>query len=218
MIDTTTLLEASRFRHACKAFDPERAIPDEQFRAILECARLSPSSFGFEPWRFVVVQDKALREKLRAVAWGAQGQFPTASHVVLVLARKADMLPGSDYTEHMMHDVLKMPDEAIARRHTFYPLFHSDDFKLDSLRAVFDWSCHQAYIALANMLTGAALLGIDSCPIEGFHREKAEAVLDEAGLLENGRFGLAVMAAFGYRIKPPPEKHRQPLDDVVRWV
>lgn len=218
MIDTTTLLEAFRFRHACKTFDPARRIPDEQFHALLECARLSPSSFGFEPWRFVVVQDRALREKLRAAAWGAQGQFPTASHVVLVLARKADMLPGSAYTEHMMRDVLKLPDEAIAGRNTFYPLFHSDDFRLDNPRAVFDWSCHQAYIALANMLTGAALLGIDSCPIEGFHREKTEAVLDEAGLLEDSRFGLAVMAAFGYRVKPQPEKYRQPFDDVVRWA
>lgn len=218
MIDTTTLLAAFQFRHACKTFDPARRIPDETFRAILECGRLSPSSFGFEPWRFVVVQDRGLREQLRAVAWGAQGQFPTASHVVLILARGEDMLPGSDYTEHMMRDVLKMSDEAIARRHVFYPRFHRDDFRLDNPRAVFDWSCHQAYIALANMLTGAALLGIDSCPIEGFHREKAEAVLQEAGLLEDGHFGLAVMVAFGYRINPQPEKRRQSLDELVRWV
>ncbi|KAB2318117.1 NAD(P)H-dependent oxidoreductase [Betaproteobacteria bacterium SCN1] len=218
MIDTATLLEAFNFRHACKRFDPARRIPDAQFRALLECARLSPSSFGFEPWRFVVVQDPALREKLRAVVWGAQGQFPTASHVVLILARRDDMLPGSDYTEHMMRDVLGMPEEAIARRHIFYPGFHSEDFRLDSPRAVFDWSCHQAYIALANLMTGAALLGIDSCPIEGFHRENAETVLREAGLLEGGHFGLAVMAAFGYRASPQPDKRRQPFDDVVRWA
>lgn len=68
------------------------------------------------------------------------------------------------------------------------------------------------------MMTAAALIRIDSCPVEGFNREDAEAVLAEAGLLEDGRFGLAVMVAFGYRIKPQPEKARQVIEDLVRWV
>lgn len=218
MIAKQTLLDAFAFRHACKSFDPDRKIADDDFRAILECGRQSPSSFGFEPWRFVVIQDRALREKLRAVSWGAQGQFPSASHVVAILARKDDMLPGSDYTENFMRTVQKMSEEGIARRHRYYPQFHATDFRLDTPRAVFDWACHQAYIALANMMTGAALLGIDSCPIEGFNRAEAEAVLDEAGLLEGGRFGLAVMVAFGYRVNPQPPKTRQAFDEVVRWA
>lgn len=217
MISKHDILQAFHFRHACKSFDPARKIADADFQLILECGRLSPSSFGYEPWRFVVVQDKGLREQLRAVSWGAQGQFPTASHVVCLLARK-DMAPGSDYTEHMMRDVHHMSDEAIARRHTFYPQFHQTDFRLDTPRAVFDWSCRQVYIALANMLTAAALLRIDSCPIEGFSQAQAEQVLEAAGLLEGGRFGLAVMAAFGYRAKPQPAKTRQAIEDVVRWV
>ena len=218
MINKQAILQAFNFRHACKTFDPQRKIPDDDFRMILECGRLSPSSFGFEPWRFVVIQDMALREKLRAVSWGAQGQFPTASHVVAILARKQDMRPGSDYTEHMMRDVIRMSDEAIARRHKFYPQFHETDFRLDTPRAMFDWSCRPAYIALANMLTSAAMIGIDSCPIEGFNQQNAEAVLNEAGLLEDGRFGLAVMVAFGYRVNPQPAKTRQAIDEVVRWV
>jgi nitroreductase len=218
MIDKQAVLQAFNFRHACKTFDPERKIPDEDFRMILETGRLSPSSFGFEPWRFLVVQDMALREKLRAVSWGAQGQFPTASHVIAILARKEDMRPGSDYTENFMRNVQKMSDEAIARRHTFYPQFHETDFHLQDPRTLFDWSCRQAYIALANMMTAAALIGIDSCPIEGFNRENAEAVLNEAGLLEGRRFGLAVMAAFGYRVNPQPVKTRQAMEEVVRWV
>lgn len=218
MIDKQALLDAFQFRHACKTFDPERRIPDEDFRVILECGRLSPSSFGFEPWRFVVVQDMTLREKLRAASWGAQGQLPSASHVVAILARKEDMRPGSDYTERFMREVQNLSEEGIARRHTFYPQFHETDFRLQDPRALFDWSCHQAYIALANMMTAAALIGIDSCPIEGFNRENAEAVLNEAGLLEDGRFGLAVMVAFGYRVNPQPVKTRQTMDAVVRWA
>jgi nitroreductase len=218
MIDPQAILQAFKFRHACKTFDPARKIADADFGLILETARLSPSSFGYEPWRFLVVQDMALREKLRAVSWGAQGQFPSASHVVALLARKEDMRPGSDYTEHMMRDVHRMPDAAIARRHTFYPQFIETDFLLQSPRALFDWSCRQAYIALANMMTAAALIGIDSCPIEGFNQQDAEAVLNDAGLLDGGRFGLAVMVAFGYRANPQPVKTRQALEDVVRWV
>lgn len=218
MIDKQDILDAFNFRHACKTFDAARRISDDDFRFILECGRLSPSSFGFEPWRFLVVQDMALREKLRAVSWGAQSQFPTASHVVVLLARKDDMRPGSDYTENFMRDVQKLSEEGIARRHLFYPQFHQNDFRLDTPRAVFDWACHQTYIALANMMTAAAMIGIDSCPIEGFDRARAEAVLDDAGLLEHGRFGLAVMVAFGYRVNPQPEKKRQAIDEVVRWA
>lgn len=218
MISKQDILDAFNFRHACKTFDAGRKIADDDFAFILECGRLSPSSFGFEPWRFLVAQDMALREKLRAVSWGAQGQFPTASHVIALLARKDDMRPGSDYTERFMREVQKLSEEGIARRHTFYPQFHETDFRLDSTRAVFDWSSRQCYIALANMMTAAAMIGIDSCPIEGFNRDKAEAVLNDAGLLEGGRFGLAVMAAFGYRVNPQPAKTRQAIDDVVRWA
>ena len=218
MTSKQDILQAFNFRHACKTFDPARRIPDEDFRFILETGRLSPSSFGFEPWRFVVVQDMALREKLRAASWGAQGQFPSASHVIAILARREDMRPGSDYTENFMRNVQKLSDEGIARRHTFYPQFHETDFQLQEPRALFDWSCRQAYIALANMMTAAALIGIDSCPIEGFNQQNAEAVLNEAGLLEGGRFGLAVMVAFGYRVNPQPVKTRQAMEEVVRWI
>jgi nitroreductase len=135
-----------------------------------------------------------------------------------ILARREDMRPGADYTEHFMRDVQKLSDEAIARRHEFCPQFMETDFRLQEPRALFDWSCRQAYIALANMMTAAALIDIDSCPIEGFNQENAENVLTEAGLLEGGRFGLAVMVAFGYRVNPQPVKTRQEMEQVVRWV
>ncbi len=218
MISKQDILQAFNFRHACKTFDPQRKIAEADFDFILECGRLSPSSFGYEPWRFVVVQDMALREKLRAVSWGAQGQFPSASQVVCILVRKEDMRPGSAYTEHMMRDIHHLSEDAIARRHKFYPLFQDSDFLLQDPRALFDWSCRQAYIALGNMMTAAAMMRIDSCPIEGFNQADAEHVLDEAGLLEDGHFGLAVMAAFGYRINPQPAKTRQPMQDIVRRV
>ena len=73
------VLNAYHFRHACKEFDADRKIPKEDFDFILETARLSPSSFGLEPWKFLVVQNRAVREKIRSVSWGTQRQLPDAA-------------------------------------------------------------------------------------------------------------------------------------------
>jgi len=218
MISRQDILDAFNFRHACKTFDPARKIPAEDFNLILETGRLSPSSFGYEPWRFLVIQNMALREKLLTVTWGAKGQFPSASHVIAILVRKDDMRPGSAYTENFMRNVQKLPEEGIARRTKFYRQFHESDFRLQDPRALFDWGCRQAYIALGNMMTAAAMLGIDSCPIEGFNQAGAEQVLVDAGVMDPKQFGLAVMVAFGYRINPQPAKTRQAQDQVIQWV
>jgi len=218
MIGKQDILDAFNFRHACKTFDPQRKIPDEDFHLILEAGRLSPSSFGFEPWRFLVIQDMALREKLLAATWGAKGQFPSASHVIAILVRKDDMRPGSAYVEAFMREVQKLPEEGIARKSKFYKQFHETDFMLQEERALFDWGCRQAYIALGNMMTVAAMMGIDSCPIEGFNQAGAEHVLADAGVLDPEKSGLAVMVAFGYRANPQPAKTRQAMEKVVQWV
>lgn len=218
MIDQQAILDAFNFRHACKTFDPAKRISDADFRFILETGRLSPSSFGLEPWRFLVIQDQALRDKLLPVTWGAKGQFPTASHVIAILVRRDDMAAGSEFLGRFMREVQHHPEEVIARRTGVLRQFQDQDFQMDSPRARFDWSCRQAYIALGNMMTAAAMIGIDSCPIEGFVQAEAEAILEQAGWLENGRFGLAVMVAFGYRINPQPAKTRQAMEDVVRWA
>jgi nitroreductase len=219
MIDKQAVLDAFHFRHACKEFDPAKTIPADDFELILETGRLSPSSFGYEPWRFVVIQDPALREKLLPVTWGAKKQLPTSSHYVAILVRKGGMRYDGEHVRHMMHDIYKFPPERVAQRNAVYRKFQESDFKLlESERALFDWGCKQAYIALGNMMTAAALIGVDSCPVEGYDQAEAEAVLTEAGVLDPKEWGLAVMVGFGYRIKPQTPKTRQPMVDVVQWV
>lgn len=90
------ILDAFNFRHATKVFDPTKKISKEDFSFILETGRLSPSSVGYEPWKFLIVQNKEFRERLKEVAWGAQGQLPTASHFVIILAR-TDARYDSEY-------------------------------------------------------------------------------------------------------------------------
>lgn len=214
------ILEAFEFRHATKRFDPTKKITDEDFQYILETARLSPSSIGLEPWEFVVIQNEELRGKLREVSWGAQGQLPTASHFVVILARTIkDVKYDSEYIKNQMINVKKFPENLLEKIQERYKDFQESDFHLlESDRAIFDWSCKQCYIALANMMTAAALIGIDSCPIEGFDYDAVSALLEKEGLLQNGHFGVAVMVAFGYRAEEPRPKTRKPLDEIVKWI
>lgn len=213
-------LEALQFRHATKEFDPDRKISDEDFQFILEAARLAPSSVGFEPWKFLVVQNKELREKLRAVSWGAQGQLPTASHFVLILARTIkDTKYDSEYVANQMLNVKQFPKEIFEQVLVRYKAFQEDDLNLlESERTMFDWASKQTYIPLANMMIAAAQIGIDSCPIEGFDVKKVQAILEEEGLTEDGHLAISVMAAFGYRARDPRPKTRKKMEDIVQWV
>lgn len=213
------ILQAYHFRHACKEFDKNKKISEDDFRFILETGRLSPSSFGFEPWTFVVLQNPAIREKLLPVTWGAQKTLPTASHFVLLLTRtKEGMDPDSGYITSIMEDVQQLPEEVKQGKRAKYRSFLESDFELfDNERAMFEWASRQTYIALGNMMTAAAQIGIDSCPIEGFRQKNAERILREEGILKEG-FGLSAMVAFGYRVREPRAKTRRPYEQVVQWV
>ena len=213
------ILEAFHFRHACKSFDPKRRISDDDFLFLLEVARLSPSSFGFEPWQLLVVQNPALRERLKTITWGGQKQLPTASHVVVMLAKRSiDMRYDSNYINDIMTKIKGLDEEAIQVRRGFYETFQRSDFQLlDDDRAMFDWACKQTYLVLANMMTAAALVGIDSCPIEGFVMDEMNQLLADVFDVDLDRYGVSCLVAFGYRANPAPPKTRQPLQDIVTW-
>lgn len=207
------------FRHACKEFDPTRKISDSDFDTILDSGRLSPSSFGIEPWRFLVVQNPELREKVHKHSWGAKKQLPTCSHYVMILARKSHFMKyDSEYVKYYMRHIQKSSEEVLVNRSRVYEEFQKSDFTLaENERHMFDWSSKQTYIALANMMTVAALLGIDSCPIEGFHFQNMEMVLRDDFKVDTEKYGLSVMVAFGYRVNPQRPKMRLPEREVVEW-
>jgi len=214
------ILAAYQFRHATKAFDPSKKISAEDFQFILETGRLSPSSFGFEPWRFIVLQNQEIREKLRSVASGSQQQLASASHFLLILARQPkDMTADSAYIQEFMKNVQQLPPEVQANKSKVYDRFLRTGFRLlENERAMFEWACRQTYLAVGNMLTAAAQIGIDSCPIEGFDKAGVEAILIEEGILDTEHFGIACMAAFGYRLNEQPVKTRQTADQIIQWV
>jgi nitroreductase len=214
------IIDAFLFRHACKEFDAARLISDEDFDFILEAARLSPCSFGLEPWKFLVVQNRELREKLRPHIWGGQKQLPTASHVILTLVRKSSFMRyDSAFVHNFMREVQLFPEEAALARTGILEKFQREDFALlDSERAMNDWACKQTYIALANMMTAAALIGIDSCPIEGFAQTALQQVVASEMVIDFNDWGIAYLVAFGYRKGAPARpKTRQSTDAVVDW-
>ncbi|MGF9700773.1 NAD(P)H-dependent oxidoreductase [Paenibacillus sp. MABNR03] len=212
------ILNAYHFRHATKVFDDSRKISDEDFEFILETGRLSPSSIGFEPWKFLIVQKPELRQRLSEVSSGAQKQLATASHFVIILAR-SDASYNSPYAEYMLKEIKGMPDDVFELTSAAYGNFQNNQRLLENPKTLFDWASKQTYIALGNMMTSAALIGIDSCPIEGFSYQDVHRILEEEGLLEDGAWDISMMAAFGYRAEDPKrEKSRQPMDKIAQWI
>ncbi|MBO9409159.1 NAD(P)H-dependent oxidoreductase [Shimia sp. R9_1] len=228
--DTTRIqaeiLEAFNFRHATKVFDAERKIDDASFETILEAARLSPTSFGHEPFKIVMLQKPENRELFREFSWGANGmmngstgQLGTASHFGIILAHTEEtMTAGSDYLQNFYRTVKQLPEEVIEIFNGAYGKFQSDDHKITSPREIGDWSGKQAYIVLANMMTTGALMGIDSCPIEGFDMAQTAEVLEKHFGIDPKLYKPAVMFAFGYRANEPEfGKTRRSMEETVSW-
>lgn len=219
-ISKQQILDAYYFRHACKAYDPAKKISEEDFKFILEIGRLSPSSFGFEPWKFLVIENPAIRQLIHDNAWGASQKVLDCSHFVLFLVRQPEtLLSNGEHVQHMMRDIHHLSDDVIKVRQEFYRVFSEQDFELTSNPVAFyHWAARQSYIALGNMITAAAMIGIDSTPIEGFPLEKMQTLFAEHGLYDPNAFKLSVMCAFGYRLNEPRTKTRQAMEDVVEWV
>ncbi len=201
-----------KFRHACKVFDENKKISAGEFDFILEAGRLSPSSTGLEQWDFLVVQNKELREKIKAVSWN-QVQITSCSHLVVILAKVAEVKSVGEYVEKMIDRRGDKAPEMIAARKKFYGDFLGGRFHGDD-ELVYHWSSKQCYIAAANMMTAAASLGIDSCPIEGFD----EAALNRILGLDTSKQRVSLIVPFGYRLNPQPIKYRRELSDVVKWI
>ena len=220
--DKNVLLNAMKYRYATKKFDPTKVISEEDFQTILEAARLSPTSFGMEPWKLLIIQNKDIRKEMMPYGWGAKAGLEGASHFVVFLANKReDITFGSSYADHMLKDIHQLPSEV----YDFYSKAYTGHIKdamklLDSERNAFDWTCKQAYIVMANMMTMAAYMGIDSCALEGFVPDEMTRILgEEHKLFDTHHYGIVVMAAFSYRGEAPHrDKSRKPLSESVEWV
>lgn len=211
------VLDAFNFRSACRHYDTTKKISKEDMDYILELGRLSPSSVGSEPWKFLVLQNPTIREKIAPVSWGIKHPMEEMSHLVVILAKK-NVRYDSDY---LRNSLVKrgLTEEQIQASIARYQSFQAEDMKiLESERTLLDWSMKQTYIALGNMMSGAALIGIDSCPIEGFHYDKVNQILADEGLFDLNEYSVSCMVTFGYRGKDIKKKSRKPAEEVIEWI
>lgn len=190
-IPTATLLSALRWRYATKVFDPDRTIPPDTWAALEDALVLSASSFGLQPYRFLVILDRGLRQQLLPHAWG-QRQVVDASHLV-VFAARTSVTPADieDFIQRLAQ-TRGVSSESLADYHQMMSdALLSPDFQ----SWVRHWTARQAYLALGNLLTCAALLGVDACPMEGFDPAGFDQVLS---LAAQGLTAV-VCCALGYR-------------------
>lgn len=213
-VPTSQLLQALNWRYATKRFDPARKIPDQTWNALEQALLLAPSSYGLQPWRFVVVQDKPTREKLREASWN-QPQIVEASHLV-VLARRTSMARADvDRYLERIAAVRSVPRESLA---DFARMMLSTIESPPPGMDLAVWTSRQVYIALGFFLSACAMLGVDACPMEGIEPARYDQIL---GLPAQG-FNACVVATAGYRSAQDPvaalQKVRFPVEDVVRRV
>ncbi|MBU6409396.1 MAG: NAD(P)H-dependent oxidoreductase [Verrucomicrobia bacterium] len=196
-IQSNQLLEQLNWRYATKQFDPNRKINARDWATLEEALLLTPSSGGLQPWRFIVVTDPAVRAKLLPVSYG-QPQITDASHLVVFAAK--DNINEADVDAHVRHaaKVQGVPVENLSR---LRDMLVGGIVKSMDEPARNAWARNQAYIALGNLLTSAALIGIDACPMEGFDRAQYDEIL---GLKARG-LSSAVIATLGYRL--PADKY-----------
>lgn len=178
------------WRYATKKFDPAKTISEKNLKEILDALRLSPSSFGLQPWKFLVIKDKALRQELRKYAWD-QPQVTDASHLI-VLCVKTGM--DAEYIKDFIRRT------ASARGTPVEALAGYQDMMLGFLKSMkpedtANWMKHQVYIALGVLLGECAHRQIDACPMEGFDPQKFDEVLK---LKELGLHA-TVLCTVGYR-------------------
>ena len=195
-IQPNDLLAALRFRYATKAFDPARKIPAETWDAFEKSLVLTPSSFGLQPWKFLIVENPEIREKLKAASWN-QPQLIDASHLVVLTARTDLTQADIDSWIARLSEIQGTPIEVLAGLSGMISSFSSAMTPAEKQA----WNTRQVYIALGQLMTSAAVLGIDSCPLEGISPADYDTIL---GLPGTG-YATAVACALGYR--SPEDKY-----------
>jgi nitroreductase len=205
------LIQAQLWRYATKKFDAARKIAPGPWAALEQSLLLSPSSFGLQPWKFVVVTDPALKAKLRAASWN-QAQVEDCSHLVVFLARETMTEGDLDRLVNRTAEVRQQPLETLAPYKGMMQGLLVDG---PGAATSGQWAARQAYIALGNFMTSAALLGVDTCPMEGLDPSQYDRLLG----LEGTGYHTVCACPAGYRaeddVYASKPKVRFPLEEVI---
>jgi len=214
MSQTNQLLEALSWRYATKVFDATKKIPADVWAALEQSLVLTPTSYGLQPYQFLVVQDAAKRAALLPNSWG-QKQVVDCSHFVVFTARTE--MTGADVDKLIKRTVAlrQLPADSLE---AYRGMMLGDIVSGPRGKAAHEWAARQAYIALGNIMTCAAVLGVDACPMEGLNPVEYDNIL---GLNGSG-YKTVVACALGYRAASDKyanlAKVRYSAADLIRLV
>ncbi len=208
------VMESLKWRYAVKKFDSEKRIDPKDFEAIEEALRMSPSSHGLQPWKFVVVQSPEVRAKLHAASWN-QPQVIEASHYV-VLAYQDHV--SVEHVDRYMNFIAATQGVGVDTLERFRKSIIGDIVEGARSKMIEHWAIHQVYIAMGFAMQAAAIMKVDSCPMEGLNPVAYDEIL---GLKGTG-YRTAAAIAFGYRHPECRRLHlkkvRFPKEEVFKYV
>ena len=213
ILSPAQLIAALNWRYATKKFDPNRKIAAEDWHALEQALVLAPSSIGLQPWKFFVVTDASVKAQLMAASY-RQSQVADCSHFVAFAVRRN--LDAEHVERHIrrMMEVLGVSEDSLVKFRAM-TMRNLDGARVDG--SLDTWQEHQIYIALGQFMLSAAILAVDTCPMEGIEPEKYDEILGLAG----SNYATVVACAAGYRM--PDDKYAntkkvrfKPEDVIVR--
>lgn len=213
-LDSKQTLEQLHWRYATKKFNSERKIPEATWKTLEQSLVLSPSSFGLQPWKFLVIRNPEIRQQLLPHSWG-QTPVVDASHlVVFAIKNNIDDTDVDRHIQRMAQVQQTEPENLSGLGNMVKGFLDQPPYPLD----VNNWSARQVYIALGFFMTCAAMLEIDTLPMEGFVPAKYDEVLG----LNNQGYSSVVLCAAGYRAEDDKyatnPKVRYPTDEIIMYV
>jgi nitroreductase len=213
-ISNQQLLGALQWRYATKVFDAAKKIPTNVWQTLEQALVLTPTSYGLQPYRFLVIHDAAKRTALIPHSWG-QKQVVDCSHFVVLTARTNMTEADVDRLITRSSAVRGVPAASL---NTYRGMMLSDVVNGPRGKTAHEWATRQTYIALGNLMTSAALLGVDTCPLEGLVPAEYDRILELAG----SGYATVVACALGYRAATDKyanlPKVRYETGEVVRVV
>lgn len=191
-------IENLKWRYATKKFDSSKKISQQDLDTLKEAIQLSASSYGLQPYKVLVIEDENVRKQLLGASWN-QSQITDASQIIVF----ANM---TDFNESLVDNYIS--NTAKTRNLEEESLKGYSDFMKSTLNPLpqevkTNWTAKQTYIALGNLLSAAAALKIDACPMEGFDSEQYNEILN----LKSQNLNAAVVATIGYRSKDDQTQH-----------
>lgn len=205
IVSSDSLLSALNWRYATKQFDPSKKIPAETWAALERSLVLTPSSFGLQPWRFFIITNQELKERLVPHCWN-QRQVADCSHLVVMAARQR---VDEAYVNRYVERVAQVNGTTPGALEGLRKVIVNDVVFGERAKVVQEWAHRQCYIALGQFMLAAAALGVDTCPMEGFVPDLVNA---ELGLGERG-LSVSVLCPAGYRAETDHAAARPK----VRW-